>query len=370
MPSAQTPRILLLIPHLGGGGSERVIETLTRCLNPAKYEVHLALVAPSQNSDPVAPLTAELHQLRAARVRNSVIPLLWLIWKLRPRVILSGIAHLNLLVLAIKPFIPRATRIMVRQNGALAETLRSSSLPLSRRAYSLAYRHADRVICQTRPMALELQRELCVNEASLVVLPNPTDVSLIRSKQPDPQKLLAFPTLIAIGRLVPEKGFDLLLDALAALPAPLNSAHLLLVGSGPQQLQLEQQAEQLGIRSRVQFLGHIPNPVARFHHASAFVLSSRTEGLPNALLEAAAAGLPIIATPASAGVVDLLNDRDGAWLASSISSRALQATLQTALAAIRPGQRYLHTWIEAYELPRAIASYESAIDQVVAGSVS
>jgi len=49
MPVVQKPRLLLLIPHLGGGGSERVIETLARSLNPTKYDVHLALIAPCQN---------------------------------------------------------------------------------------------------------------------------------------------------------------------------------------------------------------------------------------------------------------------------------------------------------------------------------
>lgn len=369
MPAVQKPRLLLLIPHLGGGGSERVIETLARSLNPAKYDVHLALIAPSQNQYRVSGLEATLHQLHAVRVRNCIIPLLLLIWKLQPSLILSGIAHLNLLVLALKPLIPRTTRIIVRQNGALAETLHSRSQRLSRHAYSLGYRQADRVICQTEAMAREVRRGLRVELPKLLVLPNPTDVAYVRShslRDQDPTPTI--PKIVAIGRLVPEKGFDLLLDALSALPSCFDSTELLLVGSGPQQPCLERQARQLGLRNRVYFLGHVPNPVVRFAHASAFVLSSRTEGLPNAMLEAAAAGLPIVATPASGGLVDLLQNREGVWLASAVSSEALQIALQKALTTIQPGLRYPHRWIEPYELPRAIASYESAIDNVLARS--
>ena len=368
MSALQRPILLLIIPHLGGGGSERVIETLARSLNPAKYDIHLVLIAPSQNHHQVSGLTATLHQLQAQRVRHSIIPLLLLIWKIRPHVILSGIAHLNLLVLALKPFLPRQTRIMIRQNGALTETLRSHSRHLSRRSYSLGYRRADRVICQTGAMAREIHHGLQLNTTQLLVLPNPTDVSRIRTNSPPAQNAdPTITTIVAIGRLVSEKGFDLLLDAFAALPSPFHSTELLLVGSGPQQSGLERQARQLGIRSRTHFVGHVADPIPRFAHATLFVLSSRTEGLPNALLEAAAAGLPIVATPACAGLVDLLQNREGVWLASGISSAALQAELQKALTTVHPGQRYAHSWIEPYDLPHAIASYESAIDEVLAG---
>lgn len=369
MRAQQRPRLLLLIPHLGGGGSERVIETLARSLSHAKYDIHLALIAPSQNHTAIDSLPATVHQLAATRVRHSAIRLLRLIWKLQPHLILSGIAHLNLLVLALKPFIPRKTRIMVRQNGALAETLSSHPRRFSRRAYSLSYRRADRVICQTADMARELQHGLEVQTARLLVLPNPTDVSHIRSSsQGSHNQILDVPTLIAVGRLVPEKGFDLLLDAFAALPAPFSSTELLLIGSGPQQFTLEQQARRLGIRSRTHFVGHVPDPIIRFAHATLFVLSSRTEGLPNALLESAAAGLPIVATPASAGLVHLLRNREGIWLAAETSSEALRTAMHDALTTIHAGQRYPHRWIEPYELPRAIATYESAIDGVLAAS--
>jgi glycosyltransferase involved in cell wall biosynthesis len=370
MPSPKRPRILLLIPHLGGGGSERVIETLARSLDPAKYDVHLALITTSHSEYPGSSLTASVHRLYATHVRHSGLRLLRLIWRLRPSLILSGIAHLNLLVLAIKPFIPRTARIMVRQNGALAETLRSRSSHLSRRIYSLGYRRADRVICQTEAMARELCLGLRVEPSKFVVLPNPTDISFIRSKTKlDPKRISTVPTIVSIGRLVPEKGFDLLLDALASLSSPLRSTELFLLGSGPQQSSLERQARELGIRSRVHFVGQVPDPIIQFRDASLFVLSSRTEGLPNAMLEAAAAGLPIVATPASEGLLDLLRNREGVWLASEISSQALQGALQQALTTVWPGpRRYPHQWIEPFELSRAIAAYEDVIDRVIAGS--
>jgi len=70
------------------------------------------------------------------------------------------------------------------------------------------------------------------------------------------------------------------------------------------------------------------------------VLPSRHEGMPNALLEALAAGLPVVATPASGGIVDLLQQRKGAWLAPEISAEALAATILVALKTIQPSERF------------------------------
>jgi len=369
MSSPLKPKVLLLIPHLGGGGAERVIETLSQALSPLKYEVHLALIAPLQGDPPRLQGRATIHELRAGRVRYSASSLLRLIWQLRPSLIFAGIAHLNLLVLALKPLLPRKTRIVVRQNGALNATLASHPLFFARKLYSLGYRRADRVICQSQPMAREMRKSLGVERAKLLVLHNPTDIRSLRTTScPNPKQIAAVSTLLSIGRLVPEKGFDLLLAALASLSPRFRSTELIIVGSGSQQSRLQEQSQRLGIHHRVHFAGHVPSPVIQFRHASLFVLPSRTEGLSNALLEAAAAGLPIVATPASDGVVDLLRHREGVWLASEVSSRALRAALEQALSHIHPGQHYSHPWIEPFDLPSAMAAYEAALDNVLAES--
>jgi len=358
-----------LIPHLGGGGSERVIETLARSLNPDKYDIHLALITRSQHTPRALPASITIHELRAARVHRSVFKLLGLIWRLRPWLILSGIAHLNLLVLSLRPLLPPQTRIMIRQNGALSATLAvHRRRRLARNAYSLSYRCADMVISQTESMALELQRELHLSPLRSLVLPNPTDSQFIRRAAPHLPRRLNGHTILAIGRLVPEKGFDLLLEAFAALSPSLSQSRLLLAGTGPELAALQQQASALRIRQRVQFAGHVSDPVIRFRHASLFVLSSRTEGLPNALLEAAAAGLPIVSTPASPGLADLLRNREGVWLASEASAASLRIALERALTVTLPGQRFSHQWIEPYDLPHAIPAYENAIDCAIARS--
>ncbi len=117
MAAAQRPRLLLLIPHLGGGGAERVTALLARGLSPAKYDVHLGLVTQSGMVTPVKLIPHEngdieacevrVHALGARRVRGGAVRLLRLIRWLKPDVILSGMAHLNFLVLLLRPLFPR-----------------------------------------------------------------------------------------------------------------------------------------------------------------------------------------------------------------------------------------------------------------------
>ncbi|HEV2215421.1 MAG TPA: glycosyltransferase [Terracidiphilus sp.] len=365
MPSPRRVKILLLIPHLGGGGAERVIATLARNLDPSRYEVHLALV--TQSSRPSLPPGLLVHPLGARRVRYGALSLLRLVWLLRPDLILSGIAHLNLLALALRPFFPSRASLCVRQNGALPATLAAGGHPLlARRLYATAYRCADRIICQTNSMASELQAELAIDPAKLVVLPNPVDIDAIRATarklhtQPPPG-----PRLLAVARLAPEKGIDLLLQAFAAVHRDLPHAHLEILGAGPSRAALEEQRNALALEECVQFHGEVAFPAEHFSHVSVFVLSSRHEGLPNALLEAAAAGLPIVALPASAGLAALLREQPGIWLASEISAPALERALRDALISVQPRQRFRHTWIDAFAQNKAISAYEGMMEAVL-----
>ena len=339
---AQSLKVLLLIPHLGGGGAEQVTTLLARGLSREKYELHLGLVTGMDARAGKLPPWVILHPLGAPRVRAAAVGLLRLVRTLRPDVILSGMAHLNFLVLLLRPFFPRGTRVLVRQNATVSAALAFGGLPrFTRPLYKLLYCRADRIICQSSAMAEDLAGELGIGADLISVLPNPVDLEGIRSAHANPQPWTGpGPHLLAVGRLAPEKGFDLLLRALADVRESFPCADLLIAGAGPEEAALKAQCRSLGLEAAVRFAGRVDCPYVFFPGASLFVLSSRHEGMPNALLEAAAAGLPIVALPASGGVVDLLRGRPGAWLAPQVSAEALSASLHEALIALHPGQRF------------------------------
>jgi glycosyltransferase involved in cell wall biosynthesis len=359
----------LLIPHLGGGGAERVMELLARRLPAEKYELHLGLITQAETGAEGLPSGVQLHALGAPRVRSGAFRLLRLIRRLKPDLILPGIFHLNFLVLLLRPLLPRRTRILARQNGTVSSALSFGGLPgYTRLLYRLLYRRADRVICQTRAMAADLAEQLGLPEDRLVVLPNPVDVEQIRRLirlNPVPQtgfRLGPGPHLLAVGRLSREKGFDLLLRALAEVRRQFAEASLLMVGAGPEEAALKAECHALGLDRAVRFAGQVAEPWQYFQAATLFVLPSRHEGLPNALLEAAAAGVPIVALPASGGVAELLSGQLGVWLAPEVSAEALTASLLAALYALRPGERFAHPFVEPFCIDRSIRAYENLID--------
>ena len=135
--------------------------------------------------------------------------------------------------------------------------------------------------------------------------------------------------LLSVGTLAHRKGHDLVLDALAELPGPCRP-HLAIAGQGPEGGALRARAARLGVEDRVHFLGRREDVPALLADADLFVLATRNDSMPNAMLEAMAAGVPSLVTTV-AGVRDALGARDGAPPAGWIVPPDDPASLETAL---------------------------------------
>jgi glycosyltransferase involved in cell wall biosynthesis len=338
-------RILLLIPRLNAGGAEQVMALVARGLSQEKYEVHLGLVTAAAANGGDVPEWVTVHALGAKRARRAAIPLLRLVWQVRPVLILSGAAEISFLVLLERKLFPAKTKILVRQNGTVSAALATGGVPwFTRSLYRWLYPHADRVICQTRSMAEDMVQELGIDAEKLVVLANPVDLDGIRAAKADAAMWSGNgPHLLAVGRLSREKGYDLLIEAMATVRARFQEIELVIAGDGREEAELKRLCVKLNLESAVKFAGRIEKPYGLFAGATLFALSSRSEGMPNALVEAAAAGLPLVATPASGGVVDLLRGRPGTWLAKATTAESLAEALTEALEALGPQrQRFDH----------------------------
>ena len=358
----QRIRLLLAIPHLGGGGAERVIALLAQHLDPTRFEIHLVLITADAPGSEPPPAHVTVHRLNQARVRNAWLPLLRLIRALRPDAVLSGIAHLSFLILLLKPFLPRRTRIpiriLVRQNTTASA---AATHWLTRLAYRHLYPRAGRILCQSQPMADDLARNFNLNPEQLTVLRNP--ITPLPITRPYPGTSNETINLLFIGRLSKEKGADLLLQAFQSVQRSHPLAQLTILGIGPEEPALRNLAAELNIAHAVHFAGHA-SPAPCYAAATLFVLPSRYEGIPNALLEAAFAGLPIIATPASGGVVELLQSQPYCWLAAAITSESLAETILTALATLASvRQRIQHSFLAPFHLDRAIPAYAEVIER-------
>ena len=140
------------------------------------------------------------------------------------------------------------------------------------------------------------------------LMPNPVSIDTAV-----PMATLAYPhNLIAAGRLIELKGFDKLIDAFALIAAQHSDWGLTILGEGMLRSKLELQIQRVGLSGRVQLPGRVSNPHAWFSQADLFVLSSRYEGLPCALSEAMACGLPAVSFDCESGPADIIrNNVDG-----------------------------------------------------------
>jgi len=190
--------------------------------------------------------------------------------------------------------------------------------------YSLYLLGGGRAVAVSRSLVEALSRRLLWGRKRLYHCPNAVIGDELRelAEQPPPCPLPET-FLLAVGRLSVEKGFDLLLEAyaLACRQAPLPP--LVIVGDGPQRAALERQAEALGLTAQVRFTGFLANPYPLFRRARLFVLSSRHEGMPTALIEALALKVPVVATDCESGPRELLDHGRLGVLVAANDARAL-----------------------------------------------
>lgn len=294
-----------MLPAFNGGGAERVLLNLASGLSDRDHKVGLLVFAGGGPFAHLASPAIALHCLGTGSLRNSLLPMARTIWALRPRVLLSTFGYVNLGLLAIKPLLPRETEVWVREAN-----LPSISLPnnryrhLMRLGYWLLYRWADRVICSSVRMRDELVCNFGVAPARVRLLPNPVDEDAIRrSAAAVVESQRSGRRFVAAGRLTHQKGFDRLLEMFAS--PQFGDTQLVLLGDGPMSAELVRLATSLGIADRVCFIGFAADPWRHIASADAFLLPSRWEGMPNAVLEALACGVPVIATPESGGIAEI-----------------------------------------------------------------
>jgi glycosyltransferase involved in cell wall biosynthesis len=138
------------------------------------------------------------------------------------------------------------------------------------------------------------------------------------------------PIVGVVGRLSPEKGVDLFLDACAVLVRKGLAFSALVAGDGPERARLEARCGRLGLESCVRFLGQVYNVDVVYRNLDLLVLPSRSEGLPNALLEAIQADVPVVATAVGA-VPEVVGTSSAARLVAPGSAAALAEAIERAL---------------------------------------
>ncbi len=361
-------RVLFALPSLRGGGAERVVVTLLAHLDRRRFAPHLLLV------DAVGPYLGDVprdvpvHALAAPRLRHAARPIVAVVRDVAPDVVVSTQGYMNFALLLLRRFFPRS-RLVVREVIGERYLENSRFQPLFYRWYLRQVRRADRIVVQSDVACAEMRQRVRARPGQIVRVYNPVDVERIATLARASASPLAppGPHVVAAGRLDRQKGFDMLLDAFAGVRRAGVDARLTILGDGPDRDALQVQAARLAIADRVTFPGFEVNPFAYFAAADLFVLSSRYEGLPNALLEALACGCPAVAFDCPRGVREIVRTGENGVLLPPEDVAGLRDVLIRLLRA--PAERVtlrrqVPATLEPFRAETVVRQWETLLDDV------
>ena len=295
------------MPSFGGGGAERVMVSLA---NQLISEVDYVDMLVGSNAGPLKKdLDSCVNVICFDQLRMvSCIPgIVRYLRRAKPDALLSTIMHANVVAIFSSLIARSQSTVVVREANATGLHNDSKNKFILRIA-KLLYPYANTIVCVSDVVRQDLRRTLKLSEKVPVeVIYNPvlSDAYFKKLLMPPTPAIPGDsnqPLVLSAGRLSLEKDFATLLRAFSKLRAERN-ARLVILGEGELREELIELSLQLGISEDCYFPGFIDNPLPYMKAAQVFVLSSLSEGMPNVLVQAAAAGTSVVST-SLAGLAD------------------------------------------------------------------
>jgi len=309
------PILLFYCSRLGGGGAEKHLQRILNAGDRNEYAFHLALNREGGSYEKELRNDVVVHHLTNGQrsstgaLLRALIPLWRLIENLKPVAVISFMDRQNVALASLRTVIPTSVKFVFCVQNAPAKSLGNSGWNgrFFLKLLPWAYQRADRIMAICQGVGEELKEAFSIS--------TPISVVYNAGYDPDIFELVSKPLpagvikknnqLIACGRLTKQKGFDLLLEALAMIKQ--EDWHLWLLGRGEDEDALKEQAQRLELTDKVAFLGFQDNPYAFYGKADLFVLSSRWEGFGNVITEAMASNCPVIATRCDFGPDEIID---------------------------------------------------------------
>ena len=318
-------KIAFLLPHLRAGGAERVVVNLLRALDRERFELFLMLGRAEGDFLELVPGDVPVVDLGGRRARRLPRRIAGELDARGIDVACSATAAMNVALLASRWWGGRRTRRIVSEHTTPAEHIAEAKQPLLRRLLMRhLYPRADAVAVPTDAIGQELRRVLRRPGLRTVTLPNPVVERVAPARSPRTGR----PELVSAGRLVEAKGYDVLLEAAALLAGRGTDFGLTIYGEGLLRPELERRIA--GLAGCVRLAGHSADLAPAFAAADLFVLASRREGFGNVIVEAMAAGLPVLATRCG-GPASLIDDGVNGFLVPPEDSEALAGAIAALL---------------------------------------
>ena len=361
-------RALFFLADFGGGGAQRTLLNLASAMPSGDVSVELAVGdARGPARDWISP-GLQYHDLGGRRLAALVPSLTRLIRARAPDIVLSTMMDANVTTALAARLARSKAAIVLRETNSLRA--RGDIGALRRKLAGLTYRRADLIVALSEGVRRELVDDLGLENERTVTIPNPVAVSEIAERV---AKLRQRRTrarngkrIVAVGRLHRQKGFDVLIDAVAD---HTPDATLVILGEGPERAKLAQQARMRGLADRVSMPGFVDDTLPYLADADLFVLSSRWEGFGHVIVEAMAAGVPVVATDCPYGPADIIDNEKSGLLVAPENPASLGAAIKRllsddALAARLSSQGA--TAAQRYKSSRVVLDYAAALKEASA----
>ena len=319
-PTGGKPSLVAVILGLEGGGAENVFARLVAALR-SEWDIRVVVFNPGGPYERFLQergIPIRLISQRQNRIR-FIVALRKFIKSQAPDVVLSFLIYTNIATsLALRG--TRIPLVMAEHTnyrlGLKGSRFRGIKLALMKRAYRQGNAYAVTSISKE---VSRMIRDDFSPKAKVVTIANGLDLSLLESlaREPVPpefQPVFQAQTIAVCGRLVPLKNHDMLLRVLATGGELTKRAHLLILGQGPHQPDLQRLAEELGVSDRVHFCGFRKNPHAFVSKATLFAMTSDYEGYPGALAEAMFTNGCCVSTDCPTGPNEIIRNGENGFL--------------------------------------------------------
>ena len=294
--------IVFILPDLEMGGAERIVTTLANNLPREKFRPSIMLMRKQGHYLTLLKEDVEVIDLKVERIRQSLLPILKTLRKIKPDIVFCGYGEVNAYLSLFTKLFPK-TKFVARETNVVSEHVKRPEIKFFYRFYN----NFDRIICQSDDMQNDLLKHFNLKSSKMVKINNPVDFEFITQQLAEQDKPNEYKddvkNVVAVGNLSARKGFDNLLKVFTHLKQ--DNIHLHILGDGADKELLNNLKNEFGL-DKVTFHGKKSNPYPYLKFADLFILSSRYEGFPNVLLEAGACGTYALANDCPGGIQEIV----------------------------------------------------------------
>lgn len=302
-------RILFFLADLDGGGAQRTCVNLANNLSSPKIKVRFVVARSGGHATQWLSEHVDFVDLGVSRTRNALFRLRSELQSWRPDILFSTMVDANIIASLASLGLKKEMRVILRETNS--HRARGDIRGIRRKLIGWAYRSADKVVALSSGVAGELSFDYNLQKQKLTTIGNPVDIESIQVAAEKAKKnkveynSVGLPVVVAIGRLTYQKGFDILIRAIAQAKQPVK---LIILGEGEERNNLLYLAEELNVAHLLVMPGFVRDLSPYLASANVFVLSSRWEGFGHVIVEAMAAGVPVISTNCPHGPADIIVD--------------------------------------------------------------